>query len=114
LFEKNGGFFMEENLEYFSLYVQHDESENVYYIESKGREIIKSELLDNRFKRIFNFVLGDHSYEDILFFLKSRTLRDAKKGNLIEIYESLQDSKGRIFTDTLSIKFIEFYVPDVE
>lgn len=104
---------MEENLEYFSLYVQHEESDNVYYIESKGGEIIKSELLDNRFKRVFNFVLGDHSYEDILFFLKSRTLRDAKKGNLVEIYESLRDSKGRIFNDTLSIKFTCFHVPDV-
>jgi len=104
---------MEENVEYFSLYVQHEESESVYYIESRGGEIVKSELLDDRFKRVFNFVLGDHSYEDILFFLKSRTLRDAKKGNLVEIYDSLKDSRGRIFNDTLSIKFIEFYVPDV-
>jgi len=104
---------MEEDVEYFSLYVQHEESENVYYIESRNKEIIKSELLDDRFKRVFNFVLGDQTYEDTLFFLKSRTLRDAKKGNLVEIYESLQDSKGRIFNDTLSIRFIEFYVPDV-
>jgi len=105
---------MEENLEYFSLYVQHEESENVYYIESRNKEIIKSELLDDRFKRVFNFVLGDETYEDILFFLKSRTLRDAKKGNLVEIYESLLDSKGRIFNDTLSIKFIKFNVPNRE
>jgi len=104
---------MAENVEFFSLYVQHEENENVYYIESKGKEITKSELLDDRFKRVFNLVLGDHSYEDILFFLKSRTLRDAKKGSLSEIYESLQDSKGRIFNDTLSIKFIEFFVPDI-
>ena len=105
---------MEKSVEYFSLYVQHEESENVYYIESRGGEIIKSQLLDDRFKRVFNFVLGDQTYEDIVFFLKSRTLRDAKKGNLVEIYESLLDSKGRIFNDTLSIKFIDFNVCDRE
>ena len=101
---------MEKNLEHFALYMQTEELENVYYIESKDRSIIKSELLNERFERFFNFALGDHSYEDILFFLKSRTLRDAKKGNLLEIYESLQASKGRIFNDPLSIKFVKFNV----
>ena len=103
---------MEKNVEYFSFYVKHDWVERVYFIESKDKKIIKSELLDDRFKRIFNFVLGDHSYEDIVFFLKSRTLRDAKKGNLKEIYESILATGGTNYNDTLSIEFIEFNIPE--
>ena len=105
---------MEKDIEYFSLYVKHEWIERVYYIESRDKKIIKSELLDERFKRIFHFCLGDHSYEDIVFFLKSRTQRDAKKGNLKEIYESLQESHGISFNDTLSIEFIEFNLPEIE
>jgi len=104
---------MEKDVAYFSLYVKHETVENVYYIESKDKKIIKSELLDDRFKRVFHFLFDDcYCYEEVVYFLKSRTQRDAKKGNLQEIYDSIIKSEGRSFNDTLSIEFISFYLPE--
>ena len=79
----------------------------VCYIESQNQAIIKCEILDDRFNRILNFLLGEQTYEDIIFFLKSRTLKDAKKGNIAEIYESIQQNEGQIWTDPLAIEFVE-------
>jgi len=104
---------MEKNVAHFSLYVNHETVEKVYYIESVDKKIIKSELLDDRFKRVFHFLFDDrHCYEEVIYFLKSRTQRDAKKGNLQEIYDSIIKSDGKSFNDTLSIEFTSFYLPD--
>ena len=100
---------METTVEYFAFNIIND-SFAVCYIESQNQKIIKYELLDHRFERILNFLLGERTYEDILFFLKSRTLLDAPKSNLIEIYESICHSQGKIWNDPLSIEFININV----
>ena len=102
---------LERNVEYFSFYVicHYEEGPiNICYIESRNKEIITCKILDNRRERILNFYLGEKDYQDITFFLKKRTLLDAPKSNLSEIYESIQQSKGEIWTDPLSIEFVEF------
>lgn len=98
---------MEKVIVLFSFNIMNDESV-VCQVESRNHEITKCDILDDRFMRILNFLLGEQTYEDIIFFLKSRTLLDAPRSNLTEIYESIGQSQGKIWTDPLSVEFVTF------
>jgi len=101
---------MEKAVEHFAFNVIND-NVTVCYIESQNQKIVQCQFLDARFERILNFLFGDRTYEDIVFFLKNRTLLDAPKSNLTEIYESIQQNEGKIWTDPLSIEFLACNIP---